>query len=273
LEGELDAQVFLGNMGTLEYRTGHLREAEGLLKNAYEHERALAGDSAAVAAVMGLYAQILILTGRSAQGLPIAKEAVELATRYAGASSPLALQNLLFLSDAQFANADVKAARATLVVDHDAALAQYGPKHPATLRAQVALADLAFKQGDSAGARAQLAATIAQLRDVGPRAGPILAQALQYVGEIDLSAGKPADAAESLREAISILSRFAASGWNVAVARERLAEALTAARQPGAGEALHQAVSVLTAELGDGHTETLRAKSALRALDKATLAP
>jgi hypothetical protein len=32
-------------------------------------------------------------------------------------------------------------------------------------------------------------------------------------------------------------------------------------------------VKVLSAELGDEHTETVRAKSALRALDKATPAP
>jgi hypothetical protein len=273
LQAELDAQIILGNMGTLEYRTGRLREAEGLLRNAYEHERALAGDSAAVAAVMGLYGEVLTLTGRSSQGLPIAREAVAIATRYAGASSPVALQNMLFLSDAQFATADMRAARATLVADHDAARAQYGPQHLGTLRAQMALANLTYREGDSAGARAQLVATIAQLRDLGARGESSLAQALQYLGETDLSAGKPAEAAESLREAISILRRFAASGWNIAVARERLGEALGAAGQPGAAEALNQAVSILSAELGDEHAETVRARSALQALDKAMPAP
>jgi non-specific serine/threonine protein kinase/serine/threonine-protein kinase len=273
LETDLDAQIILGNMGTLEFRTGHLRQAEGLLRNAYEQERVLAGDSAAVAAVMGLYGEVLILTGRSAQGLSIAREAVDIATRYAGASSPVALQNMLFLSDGQSATADAKGARATLVADHDAALAQYGPKHLATLRAQMALANLAYRQGDSAGGRAQLVATIAQMRGLGARADSSLAQALQYLGEIDLSAGKPADAAESLREAVSILGRFAVSGWNIALARERLGEALSAAGQPGAAEALNQAVSILSTELGDEHTETVRARSALRALDKATPAP
>jgi non-specific serine/threonine protein kinase/serine/threonine-protein kinase len=273
LDGELDAQIILGNMGILEYRTGHLREAEGLLQNAYEHERALAGDSAALAAAMGLYGEILTLTDRSVQGLPITREAVDIATRYAGASSPVALQNMLFLSDAQSATADAKAARATLVADREAALAQYGPKHLATLRAQMALGNLAYRQGDVAAGRAQLVATIAPLRDLGARADAILAQALLYLGEIDLSAGKPVDAAESLHESISILSRFAASGWNIAVARERLGEALGAAGQLGAVEALSQAVKVLSAELGDEHTETVRAKAALRALDKATPAP
>jgi hypothetical protein len=185
----------------------------------------------------------------------------------------VALQNMLFLSDAQYATADAKGARATLVADHDAALAQYGPKHLTTLRAQMALANLAYRQGDSAGARAQLVATIAQMRDLGARADSSLAQALQYLGEIDLSAGKPADAAESLREAVTILGRFAVSGWNIALARERLGEALSAAGQPGAAESLNQAVRLLSAELGDEHTETIRAKSALRALDKATPAP
>jgi len=273
LESELDAQIILGNMGTLEFRTGHLREAEDLLRNAYEHERALAGDSAAVAAVMGLYGEVLTLTGRSAPALGIAREAVDIAKRYAGASSPVALQNVLFLADAQSANADAKGARTTLLSGRDAALAQYGPKHLATLRAQMALANLTFRQGDPVAGRAQLVATIAQLRELGARADSSLAQALQYVGEIDLSAGKPADAAESLRAAVAILSRFAASGWNIGQARERLGEALGAAGQPGAAEQLNQAVKILSTELGAQHAETVRAKSALQALDKATPGP
>jgi tetratricopeptide (TPR) repeat protein len=141
------------------------------------------------------------------------------------------------------------------------------------LRAQIALANLTRLMGDSAGGRAQLVTTIAQLRDLGARANSNLAQALQYLGEIDLSAGKPAQAAEALREAVSILGRFAASGWNIGAARERLGEALSAAGQPGAAEALNQAVKTLSAELGDEHPETVRAKAALRALDKATPAP
>ena len=273
LQSELDAQVILGNMGILEYRTGRLREAEGLLRNAYEQERRLAGDSAAVAAVMGLYGEVLTLTDRSAQGLPIAREAVDIATRFAGASSPVALQNMLLLAHAQSASADVKGARATSGAARDAALAQYGPKHIATLRAQMTLANLVFRQGDLAEGREQLVATIARLRELGALADSSLAQALEYLGEIDLSAHKPADAVGSLHEAVSILGRFAASGWNIAVARERLGEALVAAGQPGAADALNQAVRILSAELGDEHTETVRAKSALRALDRATPAP
>ena len=44
----IDAQIIVANMGTLELRTGHLKEAEVLLKSSVERERSLAGDSAAV---------------------------------------------------------------------------------------------------------------------------------------------------------------------------------------------------------------------------------
>jgi tetratricopeptide (TPR) repeat protein len=264
LDDGLDAQIILGNMGTLEFRTGHIREAEGLLKDATEHERALAGDSAAVAAVMGLYAEVLTLTNRGAQGLQVASEAVEMATRYAGASSPVALQNRMFLADAQFATGDLKAARAGSMAAYESARALFGPNNLATLRVQANVANLRFAAGDAAGARAQLVAIAAQLRDLGGRADSALAQVLQYVGEIDLAAGKPGDAIGSLQEAIAVLSRFAESGWNVALARERLGEALIAAKRPGAADVLNQAVSVLSVELGEEHPETVRARSALQ---------
>jgi hypothetical protein len=160
-----------------------------------------------------------------------------------------------------------------VIAARDAALAQYGPKHLLPLRAQVWLANLTYLMGNSAGGRAQLVTTIGELRDLGTRAESTLAQALQYLGEIDLSARKSVEAAESLREAVSILDGFAASGWNIAVARERLGEALSAAGQPGATEELTQAVRILSAEVGDEHRETARAKAALRALDIATPVP
>jgi len=84
------------------------------------------------------------------------------------------------------------------------------------------------------------------------------------MGEIDLATGKPGAAIGPLQEEIAVLSRFAGSGWNVALARERLGEALIAARRPGAAVVLNQAVSVLSTELGEEHPETLRARNALQ---------
>jgi eukaryotic-like serine/threonine-protein kinase len=264
LDNELDVQIIRGNMGTLEFRTGHLHAAEQLLKDAAERERKLAGDSAAVSAVMGLYGEILTLTNRAAQGLRVVNEAVDLSGRYAGASSPVALQNRIFLADAQLATGDTKAARATSIAAYDAALAQYGPNNLATLRAQAAVANLRFKDGDAAGARGQLVAIAAQLRDLGGRAASALAQTLQYMAEIDLATGKPVAAIGSLQEAIAVQGQVAESGWNVALARERLGEALIAARRPGAADVLKQAIGVLSTELGEEHPETVRARGALR---------
>jgi tetratricopeptide (TPR) repeat protein len=266
LENELDAQVVLGNMGTLEVRTGHLRDAEGLLKDAFEHERALAGDSAAVSAVMGLYGEVLTLTNRAAQGLPITVEAVDLATRYAGPVSPVAVRNRIFLVDAQLANGDLKGARETAASAYDTSLTQYGPANLSTLTAQTAVAHVKFKQGDVVGARAQLLTAETQLRDLGGRANAVLAQLLQYLGEIEVAAGRPADAMGPLQEGAALLAKFAPTGWNLAVMRERLAEALIATGRPGAAGLLTDALTVLVAELGGSHPETIRAAKLLQTI-------
>jgi tetratricopeptide (TPR) repeat protein len=272
-ENELDAQVTLANLGIVEFRTGDLRQAEDLLRTAYERERSLAGDSAAVASAMGWYSEVLSLTGRADQALPIAKQAVDLATRFAGRSSPVALQCLLFLGDAYLGHGDLKEARAALVGDREAALGQYGPKNLTTLRVQLALANLDFKQGDVAGARIQLTSILPMLRELGIRGEQALAQALAYLGEIDLAGGSPAAALVSLREALPICNRLSASAWYTGVVHERLGEALAVAHQPGAADELHQALSLLNARLGPEHAETVRANTALRALEKATPGP
>jgi eukaryotic-like serine/threonine-protein kinase len=265
LDNELDAQIVRGNMGTLEVRTGHLREAEGLLKDAFQRERALAGDSAAVAAVMGLYGEVLTYTQRALQALPISREAVDLATRYAGPVSPVAVRNRLFLADAQLVSGDLKAARATATAVYEATLAQYGPNNLATLTAQTTVAWLKFRQNDAAGARTQLLSAATQLRELGGRADAVLAQALRYLGEIDLAVGRPTDAIASLQEGAGLLARFASTGWNLAVVRERWAEALIAARRQGAGELLDRAVPVLRTQLGESHPDTIRALAVVEA--------
>src|SRR6185437_770516 len=71
----LDAQIILGNTGTLELRTGHLHEAEALLRNAFQREPALAGDSAAVAAAMGYYGKLLTITNRRTQSVATLQQA------------------------------------------------------------------------------------------------------------------------------------------------------------------------------------------------------
>jgi eukaryotic-like serine/threonine-protein kinase len=183
LGGELDAQIVAGNMGVLEMRTGRLEEAETTLREAIQHQRALAGDSAAVAAALGNYGKLFLITGHPDQAVPILREATDIGTRYAGASSPVAVQNRLFLGQAQLATGDRVAALATLTADHDAALAQYGANNTWTLRTQLALARLAVEEGHLSEARAQLNAIIPGLRANGVQTEDDLAEAVALLGQ------------------------------------------------------------------------------------------
>ena len=259
----LDAQVVLGNMGTLELRTGHLHESEALLKSAVEHERALAGDSAAVAAAMGYYGKVLSVENRAPEALAVLRESVGVADRYTGTKSPVTLQNRILFGEAQEASGDKVGARATLESAHEAALAQYGPSHPLTLRAQLALAQLAAATHNEKDARAQLSAVVAGLRTLGPQAAPYLAQALQTQGELSMADGHAQLAVDSLTEAVRLQNQVHDQTWESAVTRERLAEAaLTLGRADAVGQ-LQAAEHDLAAELGPNHPQTLRAEQLL----------
>jgi tetratricopeptide (TPR) repeat protein/predicted Ser/Thr protein kinase len=263
LGNEIDTQVVMGNMGTLEYRIGHLRQAESLLRDAYQHERTMAGDSAAVAAVMGQYGALLSDLNRNAEGLPVVQQAVQMAARYAGPDSPVAIQNRLLLGEVQLAGGDYAAARATLNSVREVAFVRYGLKHVFTLRIDADLTRVDSAQGNVAGAETKLLSIVPLLRDLGPRAEPTLAQVLQILAESQVALGKPAEGVGSLREALAVRTRFGATGWQVGQVRERLGEALEADGQPGAADSLREAVAALSTELGDAHPETIRARNAL----------
>ncbi|MDE2049826.1 MAG: protein kinase, partial [Gammaproteobacteria bacterium] len=203
----LDAQIILGNTGTLELRTGHLREAEPLLRNAFERERALAGDSAAVAAAMGYYGKLLSITNRGTQAVATLREAAALGERYAGTSSPLALQNRLFLGEAQLGAGDAADAIGTLEAVHTAALEQYGPSHVLTQRAALALARVDLAEGHADAARARLLQVVAALRRLGPQVEANLADALVALGETELSQSQPQKARAPLVEAVALRAK------------------------------------------------------------------
>ena len=262
----LDAQIVLGNTGTLELRVGNLREAEELLRTAIEHERALAGNSAAVAAAMGYYGRVLSVTNRNELAIPALREAVELGAHYAGATSPVTLQNTLFLGNAQAAAGNTEGAQATLAAARDAARRQYGPNHVLTLRIQLALAQLTSAKGQVGEARHQLSDTIAALRSLGPSVRTNLAQALLALGEVDLSQGKFDSAVAELQEALAVREQTHDRSWETDLTRERFGEALERVHREGAGGILRTAEHNLEIQLGTSHPETLRAKRALTEL-------
>jgi hypothetical protein len=260
----LDAQIILANIGTLELRTGHLGEAEAQLKSAFEHERALAGDSAAVAAAMGYYGRVLYIRHRNQDALPVLQKAAELAEKYAGSASPVALQNAMFLGEVQAASSDLAAARATLSDARRTALSKYGPEHILSLRARLALADEELNHGHADDARGELQAIIPVLRHAGPQAEGYLARALEDLGSGQLSSGDKRGALTSLRECVALREKSGQMDWELGEARERLGEALAAnGDRAAASAALRQAADVLAAQLGPDHPEVQRARQAL----------
>jgi hypothetical protein len=263
----LDAQIIRGNTGTLALRTGRLGEAESLLKDAVEHERALAGDSAAVAASMGYYGKTLSIRGRQAQAIEALNSAVEIGTRYTGAGSPLTVQNRLFLGEAELAAGDRSAARTTLQADRRDALAHYGDKHALSLRSELALAQLDGAEGRHAEATARLQRIVAALRQIGAPAQATLAQALVATGDEALAGHDAAAAIAALREAVQLRSAGWEQSWELAQARERLGEALAASGSNAeARSMLKQSEATLQAQLGADHPETARARRAFARL-------
>jgi eukaryotic-like serine/threonine-protein kinase len=263
LGDDLDTQVVLANIGTLELRTGHVKAAREQLKSAFEKEREIAGDSAAVAAAMGYYGRALHIDNESREAVPVLQKAADLAAKYAGPPSPVALQNAMFLGEAQIGAADPAAARATLAGARDAATRQYGPDHILALRARLSLVSIA-SGGDRSGAASELQAIIAGLRKAGAQGRPYLAQALERLGSSQLSTGDVPAALVSLRESVTLRESFGIQDWELAQARERLGEALAASGdKPAASALLSQAEAVLIAQLGPDHPETVRARTAL----------
>jgi eukaryotic-like serine/threonine-protein kinase len=256
----LDTQIILGNVGTLELRTGQIRAAQEQLKSAIEHERELAGNTAAVAAAMGYYGRALWILNNKAEAVGVLRDAAALAAQYAGATSPVSVQNRLFLADAQLSAGDLEAAHTTLSDVAKSAGKQYGPTHPLSLRARLGLARWSLARGQEM----DLTDTVAALRKAGPAAKLSLAEALELLGGAQSARHDRKAALVALKEAVALREGVAPGSWELAHARELLGETLQAdGESAGAKSVLQQAVAVLRTQLGAEHPETIRAEQAL----------
>jgi predicted Ser/Thr protein kinase len=259
----LDAQIIIANTGTLELRNGHLREAQVLLQSAIERERSLAGDSAAVAAAMGYYGKVLLVTNHAQSAIDVLQQAGDLGVRYAGPSSPVALQNQLFLGEALLASGDSRSAQSTLAAAHEAALAHYGAAHLLSLRTELALLQIDLTMGRFQDAAQRLGPLIERLRSLGAQGEPSRAEALESLGSAYLGDHRLKDAVTALREALAIREKAPSDVWELALVQERLAEALQGMGEPAAVAMLKQAARDLESQLGASHPETMRATAAL----------
>lgn len=260
----LDAQIVRGNVGTLELRTGRLREAETQLRSAFENERALAGNSAAVAAAMGYYGRVQWIFNRYSNSIDILREAAALAAQYAGPTSPVALQNRIFLGDAQLSAGDLDAAHVTLSSALESARAQYGDIHPLALRARLAYIRWALASGKDRDPQTALGEVLVALRKAGTPAQPYLAEALEVLGSLQFAQHRSIAAIGSLTEAVHLREQAGNQSWELAHARELLGETLQASGQTKqARDLLRLAIDLLQTQLGPDHPETIRARRAL----------
>jgi len=262
LADELDALVILGNTGTLAFRTGRLHEAEKVLKTAIDKQRERAGDSAAVAAAMGLYGAALTARGQLREAVDLLQVATDMAVRFTGAASPLAIQDRLFLGEAHAAAGDLKTARRLAEENLAHARSRFGEGSLLTLRVKLALARLQLQEGDAAGSHAALVALSPAFEKLGPPAQTQHAHVLVSIGDALLAQGKAAEAVAPLRQALALREKLLwAESWEVAQARVRLGEALKASGQAAEGSALlGQGLKSLEAQLGERHPQVLQAR-------------
>jgi len=267
---DLDALVMLGNTGTLAFRRGRIREAEEILGDAWRRQRAVAGDSAAVAASMGLYGAALTARGRAVEAVPLLREATAIAVKFSGSTSPLSVQDRLFLGEALGVAGEREEARHTLRENLDLARAQYGEAHVLTLRLRLALAKLDLLAGGAAAAERQLRELLPALEALGAPQASWLAHAQVALGEALLRQRRAEAAVAPLQQAVALRQKLLWAGsWELAEARARLGEALAASGGSGGDELLSGAASTLRTELGPAHPQTRRADEALASLRRA----
>jgi non-specific serine/threonine protein kinase/serine/threonine-protein kinase len=261
---EVDALILLANSGTLAYRTGRIREAEEILERAWRGQRATAGDSAAVAAAMGLWGAAATVRGRAAAAVAPLREAEAMAVRFAGEPSPLAIQDRIFLADALVATGEGTEAAGLLERALGLAHERYGEAHLLTLRARLARARLDLAAGRAAAAAADLEALLPPLAAAGPQGQSWVAHAQLALGDARLALGRPLEAAAAFEEAVRLRESLL---WNgsaeLALARARLGEARLAGEVAGGRDLIAAALPALRAELGESHAETRRAEKLL----------
>lgn len=183
----------------IEVMRGHFKPAGELLERAdafWSHESRPHAEErlewqAVHARWMGYYGKTLSVTGRQDPAIEALTAAVDIGGRYAGADSPVTLQNRLFMGEAQLAKGYSTAARATLDAVRQTALDHYGAGFPLSLRSQIALASVDELEAHFAAAAARLPPVIDALRKLGPSGSSTLSQALVVSGEVELARHRP----------------------------------------------------------------------------------
>jgi tetratricopeptide (TPR) repeat protein len=261
---ELSALVMRANVGALSLRMGRLADAERELKHGFEGQRALAGDSASVAASMGQYGALKTALGHPEQALPLLEQAERMAAKFTAPASALHLLNRVFLAEALHAAGHQQRAADLITETLAMARKQFGPEHLYAHFVQLSKSRLLATRQAPAQTLAELMEVAGNLRAQGPTAQPPLARALVTQGDLLLQQQRAAEALPLLEEAVRIREQTMWSeSWELAEARARLGEAMLAVGKPDGKQLIEQAATTLHGQLGPDHPQTLRARRAI----------
>jgi eukaryotic-like serine/threonine-protein kinase len=260
---DLDALIMRANMGITAARYGQIGSAARDLRDAFEKQRALSGDSAAVASAMSSYGWVLSVQGRHEEALKTLRDSTAMATKFTGPASPLTVMSRLSLADAQMAAGQNETAAKTFDENLGLARAKLGANSLFVLRTRLDQARFFTATGHSARSEGELSELIPLLRNIGTSAEPTLATAYLAHGEALLAQRKAVDAVSPLAEAVRIREHLLwDQSWELAEARALLGEAL-GTNDPHARQLLAQAIAVLESQLGPEHPLTARARKVL----------
>jgi non-specific serine/threonine protein kinase/serine/threonine-protein kinase len=260
---DIDALIMRANKGILAARYGRIEDAEIELRDAFGKQRALSGDSAAVASAMGYYGAVLSARGKDAEAIATLRSSAKLATQFTGPASPLSVLNRMFLAEALMASGQNAEARRVLAENLGLATQKFGAEHLLVLRTRLAQVRLLHAEGDAARAVTDLEPVVTSLRKIGITARPALAQALVVRGAALLDMHQPDEAAKALTEAVQVREQILWNqSWELAEARALLGEAL-GAQTPRGKLLITDALAVLDRQVGALHPSAQRARRAL----------
>ena len=253
LDESSDALTVLGNLATIYHQQGDLPAAEAAYAEAIERRRQRYGDSAALAAAMNNYGQVLIIRHRLDQARDQLEQATDMMGRFNGETSPhyaIVLRSLGLLA---LTAGDVDQASEHFSQAESILLDTVGPEHLFTVIVQAQAARVLARR-DPAAAVERLDEVIEMMAGLGPPAAPHKAGALCEQSVLLLDLGRPESARAVAERCLDIRQdRLALEHWETIKAEALLAAAAVRLGDPRAEEILVASVETLADTYGPGH--------------------
>lgn len=253
LEDSSDALTVISNLAAIYHQQGDLTLAESAYAESIALRRQRFGESAALAAAMNNYGQVLIIRHRLDRARDQLERARDMMARFNGENSPhyaivLRSLGLLALTAGEVEQASEHFSQAESIL-----MDTVGPEHLFTVIVQAQAAQVLARR-DPAAAVERLDEVIELMTGVGPPAAPHKAGALCEQSVLLLDLGRPESARAVAERCLDIRQdRLAPGHWETIKAEALLAAAADRLGDPRAREILVANVAMLTETYGPGH--------------------